>query len=67
MRSIIHTLQLDKSLCPQAETCVQSCPFGALRINEQGFPEVNLIQCEKGQNFCGLTCMNACPQKAYSA
>jgi Na+-translocating ferredoxin:NAD+ oxidoreductase RNF subunit RnfB len=40
--------------------CVQACPFGALRINAQGIPEVEAKRC----TACGK-CVQACPKNLF--
>ncbi|OGC23294.1 hypothetical protein A2291_06500 [candidate division WOR-1 bacterium RIFOXYB2_FULL_42_35] len=38
--------------------CVTVCPFGAIRIDEEGLPKVDELKC----TACGL-CVQACPRK----
>ena len=38
-------------------TCVSACPFGAIRMNEQSLPEIDIEKC----TACGK-CITACPK-----
>ncbi|MDD5456607.1 MAG: RnfABCDGE type electron transport complex subunit B [Candidatus Margulisbacteria bacterium] len=43
--------------CLELGDCVKACIFDALKINKQGYPEVNVAKC----TACGL-CVKACPK-----
>lgn len=40
--------------------CAVSCPFGAIKMGEDGLPEVDLAKC----TACGV-CVKTCPKKLY--
>lgn len=50
-------LRFDAEKCTLCGTCVDVCPFGALRIEKQG------IEVDSGCRMCGL-CVRQCPEKA---
>lgn len=37
--------------------CVKACPFDAVKMGEDGLPEIDLVQCTR----CGI-CVSACPR-----
>lgn len=47
------------TICQQSHECVNACPTGARRINEEGYPEIDITQCIA----CGICC-NVCPHHA---
>jgi len=49
------TSKVDETKCTGCGTCVEVCPYGALRKNEQGISEVIVAAC-KGCGCCGATC-----------
>jgi len=49
------TSVVDENKCTGCGTCIQVCPYGALRKNEKGFAEVIVAAC-KGCGCCGATC-----------
>ncbi len=53
--------QVDPTLCSGCGTCVENCPYGAIRITEEGTAEVLAAAC-KGCGCCGATC----PEKAIT-
>lgn len=55
------TSVVDENKCTGCGTCIQVCPYGALRKNERGFAEVIVAAC-KGCGCCGATC----PENAIS-
>jgi heterodisulfide reductase subunit A len=46
---------VDENKCTGCGTCMQVCPYGALRKNDKGFAEVIIAAC-KGCGCCGATC-----------
>lgn len=53
--------QVDPQICTGCGTCVDICPYGAIRKTEEGIAEVLAAAC-KGCGCCGA----ACPEKAIS-
>jgi heterodisulfide reductase subunit A len=51
--------QVDPMICTGCGTCVENCPYGAIRMTEEGLAEVLAAAC-KGCGCCGATC----PEKA---
>jgi heterodisulfide reductase subunit A len=49
------TSVVDENKCSGCGTCMQVCPYGALRKNDKGFAEVIVAAC-KGCGCCGATC-----------
>lgn len=49
------TSVVDENKCTGCGTCIQVCPYGALRKNDRGFAEVIVAAC-KGCGCCGATC-----------
>ncbi len=49
------TSVVDENKCSGCGTCIQVCPYGALRKNDKGFAEVIVAAC-KGCGCCGATC-----------
>ncbi len=47
--------------CLGHETCVKSCPFGAIEMGEDKLPKIDWEQCRG----CGV-CVGACPRKIIS-
>ncbi len=46
---------VDETKCSGCGTCIQVCPYGALRKNDKGQAEVIVAAC-KGCGCCGATC-----------
>jgi len=46
---------VDDTKCSGCGTCIQVCPYGALRKNDKGLAEVIVAAC-KGCGCCGATC-----------
>ena len=55
------TSVVDETKCSGCGTCIQVCPYGALRKNDKGLAEVIVAAC-KGCGCCGATC----PEMAIS-
>ncbi len=53
--------QIDPQICTGCGTCVPNCPYGAIRMTEEGVAEVLAAAC-KGCGCCGATC----PEKAIT-
>ncbi len=54
--------EINYDLCTACNICVNSCQFGAIKVNpESGFPEIHKLFCEG----C-YTCSLVCPVKAIS-
>lgn len=53
--------QVDPQICTGCGTCVANCPYGAIRMNDEGIAEVLAAAC-KGCGCCGATC----PEKAVT-
>ena len=49
------TSSVDETKCSGCGTCIQVCPYGALRKNDKGLAEVIVAAC-KGCGCCGATC-----------
>jgi heterodisulfide reductase subunit A len=49
------TSVVDETKCSGCGTCIQVCPYGALRKNDKGYAEVIVAAC-KGCGCCGATC-----------
>jgi heterodisulfide reductase subunit A len=49
------TSRVDETKCTGCGTCVEVCPYSALRKNEEGISEVIVAAC-KGCGCCGATC-----------
>jgi heterodisulfide reductase subunit A2 len=49
------TSVVDENKCSGCGTCIQVCPYGALRKNDRGYAEVIVAAC-KGCGCCGATC-----------
>ena len=49
------TSVVDETKCTGCGTCIQVCPYGALRKNDKGYAEVIVAAC-KGCGCCGATC-----------
>ena len=49
------TSVIDETKCSGCGTCIQVCPYGALRKNDDGIAEVIVAAC-KGCGCCGATC-----------
>src|SRR5512137_899307 len=49
------TSVVDEAKCSGCGTCIQVCPYGALRKNDKGYAEVIVAAC-KGCGCCGATC-----------
>lgn len=49
------TSVVDESKCSGCGTCIQVCPYGALRKSDKGLSEVIVAAC-KGCGCCGATC-----------
>jgi len=49
------TSVVDQTKCTGCGTCVQVCPYGAMRKNDEGLAEVIVAAC-KGCGCCGATC-----------
>jgi heterodisulfide reductase subunit A len=49
------TSVVDENKCSGCGTCIQVCPYGALRKNDKGLAEVIVAAC-KGCGCCGATC-----------
>ncbi len=57
---------VDSDVCSGCGTCIEVCPFSAIRKNEQGKAEVTIAAC-KGCGNCGATCPeNAIFMNCYS-
>lgn len=52
---------LDRTKCVKCGQCVRECPYGALKKNQDGCPEVNAEKCRS----CG-TCQGGCPLMAIA-
>jgi nitroreductase/NAD-dependent dihydropyrimidine dehydrogenase PreA subunit len=55
---------IDKSTCKRDHFCVHTCPFGIVRTDGEGYPEVN-AEAESQCINCGH-CMAVCPHGAFS-
>ena len=53
--------QVDQTRCSGCGTCIEVCPYNALRKNEKGLAETIAAVC-KGCGVCGATC----PEKAIT-
>jgi heterodisulfide reductase subunit A len=53
--------QVDTNICTGCGTCEENCPYGAIRMTEEGEAEVLAAAC-KGCGCCGATC----PEKAIT-
>jgi heterodisulfide reductase subunit A len=49
------TSVIDETKCTGCGTCIQVCPYGALRKSDKGIAEVIVAAC-KGCGCCGATC-----------
>jgi heterodisulfide reductase subunit A len=49
------TAIVDADICTGCGTCIEVCPYGALRKNMDGVAEVIVAAC-KGCGCCGATC-----------
>jgi len=49
------TANVDQVLCSGCGTCIEVCPYSAIRKNEEGLAEVIVAAC-KGCGCCGATC-----------
>jgi len=49
------TSSVDETKCSGCGTCIQVCPYGAMRKNDKGLAEVIVAAC-KGCGCCGATC-----------
>ncbi len=49
------TSRVDEAKCTGCGTCIEACPYSALRKNEEGVTEVIVAAC-KGCGCCGATC-----------
>lgn len=58
-RNMKKKFKVDKSRCTGCGLCVDICPFGAIKIDNQGKAEIDIDRC-KG---CGK-CQRKCPLKA---
>ena len=54
-----YTPTTDYNLCQQSHECVNACPTGARRINEEGYPVVDPTRCIA----CGV-CISHCSYNA---
>ncbi len=52
------TPAVDETKCTGCGTCIEVCPYGALRKNDKGICEVIVAAC-KGCGCCGATCPEA--------
>jgi heterodisulfide reductase subunit A len=46
---------VDEDKCAGCQVCISVCPYGAIKLNERGFAEVNPALC-KGCGTCTSTC-----------
>ena len=53
------SVDVDRDLCIRCGICVESCPLDCLRLNDEGFPYMEYIECW----YCGA-CEVECPKKA---
>lgn len=51
--------QVDPTICTGCGTCIDNCPYGAIRMSGEGTAEIIAAAC-KGCGCCGATC----PEKA---
>jgi len=56
----MNNIELNKNICSGCGICAKICPFGAIKINEDNFPEFN-DECV----FCG-DCIRNCPKNAIT-
>ncbi len=54
-----YTSTTSHTACKQTHECVNACPTGARRIDEEGYPSVDITRCIT----CGI-CNHVCPQQA---
>ena len=47
--------------CTKCGRCSEECPFGAIEVDEGGFPQLSSNRCRR----CGI-CMGACPTRVIS-
>ena len=47
--------------CTQCGRCSEECPFGAIEVDQRGYPQLNPSRCRR----CGI-CMGACPVQVIS-
>ena len=47
--------------CTKCGRCSEECPFGAIEVNQEGYPELKPSRCRR----CGI-CMGACPVQVIS-
>jgi quinone-modifying oxidoreductase subunit QmoB len=47
--------------CTKCGRCSEECPFGAIEVDQQEYPQLNASRCRR----CGI-CMGACPAKVIS-
>ena len=47
--------------CTKCGRCNEECPFGAIEVDQRGYPQLNSSRCRR----CGI-CMGACPVQVIS-
>ncbi|MCL6638336.1 MAG: FAD-dependent oxidoreductase [Firmicutes bacterium] len=52
---------IDRPGCDKCKRCVEECPYGVMRLDEEGYPVPELAFCRA----C-LLCMGACPRNCIS-
>jgi heterodisulfide reductase subunit A len=61
VRTAAITSQVDQTKCSGCGTCIDVCPYSAIRKNDKGLAETIAVVC-KGCGVCGATC----PEKAIT-
>ncbi|MEA2113211.1 MAG: 4Fe-4S binding protein [Patescibacteria group bacterium] len=56
MKKDISKYEVEKSMCAGCGACVGACPYGAIKIGEDGKAVIDQKKCQK----CG-ECADACP------
>jgi len=67
LRSTVIPMEIDRSSGSTCEQCAASCPIGAIAVDRKNQLKLDMAVCEKGQTYCGLPCMHACPQKVKAS
>lgn len=50
--------------CAKCYMCIETCPYSAISVNEEGKLEVDLINC-KGCGMCAATCPSIAIELRY--